>query len=242
LLALAGCVRSENAASPPPDVSRSAEPSAEPSAAPEQSPEQSPQTVAWEQARVDAHDELVVFEKIIRLAAERSLTEFDPERLTLGETRFSADFDGDGGGDELLVTITELYDEPTPGETIVTVTLSVNGAEYSYVDDLNEGILLQVADLDTADPYKYIYIFSGSSDIDGYARIFRCDGVTIEQVFAFGVTVYAYYDGAGKVYHVAFTDGWDWETNEKTNDDWGHHIYIADTRTGENTYECPWKE
>jgi hypothetical protein len=252
LIALVGCAPAPSggvtwtdiptAAPSAPESSATPSPSPAPSPTPTLEPTPTPMSAEEQRARESAHGERAVFENIQLLAAEQPLTEFAPVRLTTGEIHFSADFDRDGETDDLIVSSANASDEIPDGNKPTHITLSINGAEYSYTDEWNDGISVGVVDLDPEDMFINIIVFTSSTDIDGHADIYRYDGVTIEQVFAFGVTIYAYYDGAGKVYHVAFTDGWDWETNEKINDDWGYHIYTLDLRTGTDTYECPWKE
>jgi hypothetical protein len=192
-------------------------------------------------ARDNAHDWSAVSDSIQLLAKENALTSLGGERLKIGETHFAADFDGDGEADDLVVTAADASAE-LDGNHPLYITFAINGAEYSYTDDWNDGIFVDAVDFDADDPYVYIYVFTSSTDIDGHADIYRYDGTTLEQIFSFGVTIYAYYDGAGKIYHVAYTEHYDWITDEKLTDDGGDHIYIADTRTGADDYECPWKD
>jgi hypothetical protein len=142
-------------------------------------------------ARYNAHNG--AFGSLDLLAKENTLTLLRGEQLKIGETHFAADFDGDGEVDDLLVTAADASAE-FDGNQPLYVTFAINGAEYySYTNDWNDGIFANAVDFDASDPYVYIYIFESGTDIDGYADIYRYDGITLERVFSFAESSYAYW-------------------------------------------------
>ncbi len=129
------------------------------------------------------------------------------------------DFDGDGQLDTMTIETSHDFGE-TEDDSYnmpIRLTMRIADCEYTIESTWNDGLILYVTDFSDNDPYLDIFVFFSGTDIDGYFKIYRYDGQTID-AYTGGSTQSSdfTYDGKGRIFYVKA---------QKRLDDAGDTIY-----------------
>ena len=154
------------------------------------------------------------------------------------KSQLTLDFDGDGRKETLNLTVStdfvnrKVIDCNKP----VRIKMTIGSSQEVFESTWNDGVDLRIADFDARDSYLDIYMYISGTDIDGYFKIFRYNGLKFSAYTGFGAqNPHLTYDGNGKIYFLEKYQRYDEKRRRFEN---GPFIGVLDYRKNEvSTYK-----